>query len=168
MFLGMFLQRQPEVSEQFSKYIADTVLCSQRVWQDVLHGERSDVFTSIVNSRIPLPRKQIESVVEVLRGSVGNAAGEPHPLHAYCDSALRLRETLEFKMKAMSTVEFEQVLHPIFQEDELTLIMAGAVLGGAAGGLQWLWSFAADGIAQNSTSGGDYGSSPGKLAPGGA
>jgi hypothetical protein len=33
----------------------------------------------------------------------------------------------------MQSAEFEKVLHPIFQEDELTLIIVGAVLGGLAG-----------------------------------
>lgn len=32
--------------------------------------------------------------------------------------------------------EFEQVLHPIFQEDEFTLIVVGGVLGLAVGWLQ--------------------------------
>merc|ERR1711988_134201 len=53
------------------------------------------------------------------------------------DVVLKLRETLEYKMKMMSSREFEQVLHPIFKEDELTLILAGAILGAAAGGIQW-------------------------------
>ncbi|KAJ1623961.1 hypothetical protein T492DRAFT_1051466, partial [Pavlovales sp. CCMP2436] len=32
-------------------------------------------------------------------------------------------------MKQLSVAEFEQVLHPIFQEDELTLVVVGGVLG---------------------------------------
>merc|ERR1712151_1002929 len=128
----------PEVSEQFSEYISGVTLCSQRVFQDALNGPNKDIFASIVNSRIPLPRKSVESLEEVLRESVGSAAGASHPLHAYCNKALALGSTLETKMKAMSTKEFEQVLHPIFQEDEMILILAGAVLGAAAGGLQ-LW-----------------------------
>ena len=40
----------------------------------------------------------------------------------------------------MTPAQFEQILHPIFQEDEFTLIMAGAVLGAITGGLQWLWN----------------------------
>eukprot|EP00854_Cymbomonas_tetramitiformis_P033711 gene33711-43405_t len=39
-------------------------------------------------------------------------------------------------MKLMSASEFEQVLHPIFQEDEFTLIVAGAFLGALAGFIQ--------------------------------
>ena len=40
-------------------------------------------------------------------------------------------------MKLLSPAEFQQVLRPIFQEDEFTLILAGGVLGGLAGLLQW-------------------------------
>jgi len=32
--------------------------------------------------------------------------------------------------------EFENVLHPVFQEEEFILIIAGAVLGALAGALQ--------------------------------
>ena len=43
-------------------------------------------------------------------------------------------------MGKLSTREFEGVLHPIFQEDELTLIVAGGVLGLLAGAYQ-AWIF---------------------------
>jgi hypothetical protein len=36
-------------------------------------------------------------------------------------------------------VEFDDILHPIFREDELTLILAGAILGGVSGLFQ-LWA----------------------------
>ena len=40
------------------------------------------------------------------------------------------------RMKMMTPQEFERVLHPIFEQDELTLIISGAVLGAIAGYLQ--------------------------------
>lgn len=40
----------------------------------------------------------------------------------------------------MSTRTFEGVLHPVFQEEEFTLIIAGAILGSVAGFLQMLLS----------------------------
>ena len=40
-------------------------------------------------------------------------------------------------MGLLSPSEFQQVLRPIFQEDEFTLILAGGILGGLAGLLQW-------------------------------
>mmetsp|Transcript_63307 Transcript_63307/g.119901 ORF Transcript_63307/g.119901 Transcript_63307/m.119901 type:complete len:571 (+) Transcript_63307:81-1793(+) len=132
---GMFLQRQPEVAEEFSEYIAGVTLASRRVWADVLDGKTTPLFTKLCGSQLPLPRGQVRRIVSHLKSVIGS--GQPHPLHDYTDATLGLRKTLETKMKQMSSAEFEQVLHPIFQEDELTLILAGAVLGGAAGALQW-------------------------------
>ena len=37
------------------------------------------------------------------------------------------------RMALMTPAEFERVLHPIFEQDELTLIISGAVLGAVAG-----------------------------------
>jgi hypothetical protein len=52
------------------------------------------------------------------------------------DKALGLQPTLQESMERMSSRQFERVLHPIFEEDELTLILAGAALGFAAGLIQ--------------------------------
>jgi uncharacterized membrane protein YheB (UPF0754 family) len=39
-------------------------------------------------------------------------------------------------MIAMSSTDFEQLLHPVFQEDEWKLILLGGVLGVIVGGVQ--------------------------------
>jgi hypothetical protein len=39
-------------------------------------------------------------------------------------------------LKKLSSAEFEDLLHPVFQEDEITLIATGGVLGLGAGALQ--------------------------------
>ena len=50
-------------------------------------------------------------------------------------------------MERMSSAKFERVLHPIFEEDELTLILAGGFLGFLAGLIQqviktgYLWEW---------------------------
>jgi uncharacterized membrane protein YheB (UPF0754 family) len=54
-------------------------------------------------------------------------------VYAYSDGALDLEATLREKMRGLSGEEFEGVLHPVFQEDELTLILVGALLGLVAG-----------------------------------
>lgn len=48
-----------------------------------------------------------------------------HPLHTYIDTTMRLEETLVERMNLLTPTEFERILHPIFEEDELTLIIAG-------------------------------------------
>jgi len=116
VFQGMFLQRQNEVADMFSEYIATTTLCASRVWADVLGGTTAVRFKEIVSGAVPLPAGHITSIVEHLKGTVGAAAeGISHPIHAYTDQALNIQATLASKMKAMTTIEFEQVLHPIFQ-----------------------------------------------------
>ena len=57
-------------------------------------------------------------------------------LFPYMDRALGLQETLRVRMEQMTSRKFERVLHPIFEEDELTLVLAGAALGFAAGLVQ--------------------------------
>jgi hypothetical protein len=53
----------------------------------------------------------------------------PDGLYAYADSALGLETALGDAMAAMPSRDFERLLHPIFEEDEFTLIAVGGVLG---------------------------------------
>ena len=55
----------------------------------------------------------------------------------YAENALNLKEILREKMINLSPVEFEAFLRPVFKEDETTLIIVGAVLGGVAGLIQY-------------------------------
>lgn len=132
---GMFLRRQAEVSRDFSAYIADNILTSQKVWQGIFEESRAlREFTGIVRRNVPLPNAAVANIISTCRQQVGRAAN--HPLHAYMNRRLDLKATLVERMNRLTPAEFEQVLHPIFQEDELTLIIAGGILGAAAGGLQ--------------------------------
>mgnify|MGYP005993591603 CR=1 FL=1 len=49
----------------------------------------------------------------------------PHMLHTYTNATMRLEDTLVERMNMLTPTEFERILHPIFEEDELTLIIAG-------------------------------------------
>jgi hypothetical protein len=83
-----------------------------------------------------------------------------HPLHAYIDDAIALEALLKQRMGLLSPAEFERLLHPIFEEDELTLIGAGGVLGLAAGAIQWWMNVLFDrrAAAAKSSSNGSSGS----------
>mmetsp|Transcript_49654 Transcript_49654/g.97112 ORF Transcript_49654/g.97112 Transcript_49654/m.97112 type:complete len:97 (+) Transcript_49654:2-292(+) len=43
-------------------------------------------------------------------------------------------------MEGMTSLQFERVLHPIFEEDELKLVIAGAALGFGAGYIQQMFA----------------------------
>jgi uncharacterized membrane protein YheB (UPF0754 family) len=63
--------------------------------------------------------------------------------HTYVDSVLKIKETLQSGLESLSSKDFEQVLHPIFEEDELTLILSGGFLGFLAGFIQQLFAVGA-------------------------
>ena len=70
------------------------------------------------------------------RRAIGKLPDHVGVLHKYVDRTLGLEETLRVQMEKMSCEQFERVLHPIFEEDELTLVLAGGALGFAAGLIQ--------------------------------
>ena len=58
-------------------------------------------------------------------------------LEEYSTKALDLENTLKEKMSELPPAEFEDLLHPVFQEDEFKLIIIGGLLGVAVGFAQY-------------------------------
>ena len=159
---GLFLQRQHEVSGEFSDHLAKEVLTSEKVWKNMLEGERSEAFTDVLReyTRDFLRREAqdvggrgiafggwggehdpafVDAVVAAVKSRLGeHVAG----LHAYTDAALGLEALMRERMALMTPSEFERVLHPIFEQDELTLILSGAALGALAGFAQQVYTVA--------------------------
>eukprot|EP00439_Symbiodinium_sp_Y106_P012645 s7179_g1.t2 len=136
VFQGLFEKRQVEVSEEFSEFLAARVLTSQRLIDEIANGRNKEKYQALVRKSVPaiVP----DHVVAAAAGALNKVALEPatHPVHSYVDSTLQLQDTLFKRLCMLSAPEFENLLHPVFQEDELTLIVAGGVLGAAAGFLQ--------------------------------
>ena len=144
---GMFLKRQKEVAAEFSTFFAKNVLNSKELWNSILTDpETQPAFQKLFTAHL---LKFVSSVTGALQididpAMMSSAAKSAivkfpdhiHVLHDYVNEKLGLRETLRVQMEKMSSAQFEQVLHPIFQEDELTLIIAGGILGLIAGLIQ--------------------------------
>jgi uncharacterized membrane protein YheB (UPF0754 family) len=135
---GLFLKRQQEVSKAFCTYITTNVLNSYEVWKYIFQTKQSqlqlmEIIKTSTNSI--LSATAIQNLLKSLQEQLmGNAK---HPLHVYINQRLNLKAILISRMNKLSCQEFEQVLHPIFQEDEWILIVAGSILGMIAGGIQW-------------------------------
>ena len=54
----------------------------------------------------------------------------------YIVDALDIKQTVARRLSFLPPSEFEELLHSVFKEDELTLIALGAFLGGLVGLLQ--------------------------------
>jgi uncharacterized membrane protein YheB (UPF0754 family) len=145
---GKFLRRQTEVAGEFSKFFAQNILTSEQLWKSVLTDPTTKpAFTALFTQKFGRFVKGMVGIFGVKLASpevmtqATNKALEKLPQHlpvlySYMDSTLALEDTLRTRMLKMTSRQFERVLHPIFEQDELTLILAGAVLGFAAGLVQ--------------------------------
>ena len=129
-FQGLFLTRQKEVAKEFSSFFANNILTSEQLWNSMLTTEETrEAFIKIIAKRVGGSIPLATSVANELPKHLNR-------IHPYVDKTLALRPTLKSSMEKMTPLQFERVLHPIFEEDELTLIIAGAVLGFLAGLVQ--------------------------------
>lgn len=149
---GLFLRRQNEVSADFSKFFANEVLSSRQLWKSMLTDPGTlPEWEKLLARRFATFAKDftlgtvdLEEKPRKLKAAssrlCANLFGYLEGLHEYVDEALEIEQTLRARMMAMTSVQFERVLHPIFEEDEMTLILAGGGLGFLAGFVQQLIS----------------------------
>lgn len=150
-YQGLFLKRQTEVSQEYSKIVAEKILTPKNILQDILRGAKSEKFISLIDSsvsaqidRLTLLAKPIlfttgkmekfnllkKELSNRMLESILNSLEEIEP---FFEQALDLERTMADKMSKLSAQEFESVLRSAFQEDELLLILVGALLGAFVG-----------------------------------
>lgn len=133
---GLFEKRQPEVSEAMSAFLAERVLTAPRLLEELVAGRWADRFEALLRRSIPFVVP--DSVVSAARQGLVELAREPasHPTHVYLADKLGVEATLCTRLQRLPPAEFEDLLHPVFQEDEIILIVVGGALGAVAGLLQ--------------------------------
>eukprot|EP00980_Cylindrotheca_fusiformis_P021121 scaffold8114_cov126-Cylindrotheca_fusiformis.AAC.7 len=134
---GMFESRQIEVSDEFGDFMSRRVLSSQSLLRDLADGgDEGDLFQFLRRHLpYPIPHHILSAAVAAVEQVANNPKDYPE-LHSYVTEQLDINETLARRLKKLSPSEFEDLLHPVFQEDEATLIATGGVLGFAAGAMQ--------------------------------
>lgn len=156
---GMFIRRQVEVAHEYSKIVASKIITIENIFEYIIRGPGQKKLEQIVQKQIEFTINEtagiIKSLVEISTGSklflhIRNIACfrfmQELPMNirhvfGYAENALDLEHILREKMIGLSAIEFEQFLRPVFKEDETTLIIIGAVLGGIAGLLQFFVFF---------------------------
>lgn len=156
---GLFIRRQVEVSTEYSNIVASKILTIENIFEYIIRGPGSENLQKIVQKQIGQTINDtaglLKSIIEISTGSelfihIRNIACfrfmQELPMNirtvfGYAENALNLKQILRDKMIGLTPVEFESFLRPVFQEDETTLIIIGALLGGLAGMLQYLIFF---------------------------
>jgi uncharacterized membrane protein YheB (UPF0754 family) len=134
---GLFEARQIEVSDEFGHFMNRRVLNSPSLLKDLASGGDDGELFKFLRKHLPYPIPT--HILSAAVSAIAEVADNPHrypELHEYVAKQLDIEKTLAKRLKLLSSTEFEDMLHPVFQEDEITLIATGGVLGLAAGGLQ--------------------------------
>ena len=134
---GLFESRQVEVSDEFGNFMARRVLNSSSLLKDLSNGGTDGELYAFLRRQLPypIPSHILEAAVDAIVDIAKSPQNYPH-VHAYVTKTLDIEYTLASRLKTLSPTDFEDLLHPVFQEDEITLIATGGVLGLVAGGLQ--------------------------------
>ena len=148
---GIFLKRQKEVSEVYTKIVTDEILTVRSLANRLMTGPKSDRVHALI-------RKHIKTIVDesaglarfFVQGAVGpesfanikewvgdkaiDVSEEPFEDSVFvAERGVTVRKIMSERMQELSSEEFQNMLRPAFQEDELKLIIAGGVLGIMAG-----------------------------------
>ena len=151
---GLFLKRQAEVSEAYAAFFAERILHPQALTHAVLEGPASDRLVGLLQvyagEAVDTAASLAKPVVTLalgsrawsdLKASISARLAQVVPaeldrVQDYAGEALDVQGELERNLKSLPYQDFEQVLRPVFKEDETTLIAVGAALGGVAGVIQ--------------------------------
>ncbi|MFT5222637.1 MAG: uncharacterized membrane protein YheB (UPF0754 family) [Glaciecola sp.] len=156
---GLFLRRQAEIADVYCRLVTREVLTLGHFVDHMLNGPRGDRTRKLVAKHTgPIMDESFGIIAPAVRQLVGSRDYDAmksdlsvraiemsldpleDPVFSESRSAI-VEATMKERMLALTSQEFANLLRPAFQEDELTLILVGAVLGGVAGGLQSLLVF---------------------------
>jgi uncharacterized membrane protein YheB (UPF0754 family) len=148
---GLFLRRQPEVADVYSRIIADDIVTLRNIGRELLEGPRSDrtrhmIETALrpaVDRAVGRARAAVRVAVgareyDAIRSSVATEAVD-YTMTPLIDPEFNrqqsdaVRELIAARMREMSASDFSEMLRTAIKEDEWLLYLHGAVLGFGAG-----------------------------------
>ena len=156
---GLFLRRQREVAAVWCNLVSTEIITLQHIMYAMLYGARAERAKALIKRHIEpvadrvfaayAPAAQVvvgEETLGEIRESVGDKAvavsTDPFDHWPFNrDRAARAEELLRERMEDLPPREFQDLLRPCFQEDEMKLILTGAVLGFLAGLGQLIFVF---------------------------
>jgi uncharacterized membrane protein YheB (UPF0754 family) len=159
LFQGLFLTRQDAVSEIFAKVNTQEILTTENMWTAILTGPKKKNFFELLEAHTKIfvenlagPLKPLVIVAvgaetfttmkaEIATRTMDELPRVIHHSYEYSTKALDMEHTICEAMKGLTSAEFEGVLHPVFEEDELKLIVVGGFLGLMVGVAQLFFLF---------------------------
>lgn len=153
---GLFLQRQAEVAEMFSHLVAHELLTTHRFVHALFYGDHQLVVRALAfkhlrpaidgklitrtMAQITLGFRGYSELKQIVVDRAMQVSMQSFECKAFNEErAAPVEEMIGSRLKDMSSRQFQDVLRPVFQEDEWILIAIGGFLGVCAGLLQILF-----------------------------
>ncbi|MCE7523579.1 hypothetical protein [Alloalcanivorax xenomutans] len=154
---GLFLKRQKDVAESFARLTTEELVTLRNIMYQVVNGPRGDRTKALIKRHLKplLSGGVVRTAAQLTVGPGGYAdlkravedkavdlAVEPFEDDNFNRERSSIIERLMCdRMQALSSVEFQDLLRPAFQEDEWILILVGGFLGAMAGLAQLIFVF---------------------------
>ena len=148
---GLFIRRQPEVSEVYGEIIAEDIVTLSNIGDELLHGPRADRTRQMIEdsmrpavdraagpARLAVKAALGSSEYETIRESVATEAVD-YTMTPLTDpefnrrQSAAMREMISDRMRELPHSDFSELLRSAMREDEWLLLLHGAVLGFVAG-----------------------------------
>jgi len=157
---GIFLKRQNEVSATYARVVTVEIVHVKAMWEAIFSGPLSTNFYAMLRAHtLQFTEKLVAEIKPLAVAGIGAEQfaqmkediaqkvvdSIPSIIDNSCEytqEALDMERTIRTKMQELPAPEFEGVLHPAFEEDEIQLIALGGVLGLLVGVLQIFTLFA--------------------------
>src|SRR5437588_1532518 len=155
---GLFIRRQPEVSDVYATIVADDILTVSEFGKELLHGPQSDRTRALIESSLePAIDRALGQLQPAVRVAVGHReyqeirhAFATEPIDSLLDpltdpqfsqtQSATMRKLIAERTREMDPADFGEMLRTATREDEWLLLAHGAVLG-LIGGLVHLAIF---------------------------
>jgi uncharacterized membrane protein YheB (UPF0754 family) len=153
---GVFLKRQREASIELAKLICSQIIDAKAMAEYMFSTGSSAGVDKVLGIYQTHIERTVDQTVGMARSSIPMFVGEGIdgvkkdvidisleiiPQHAaeiekYIDEVMCVEETLSLRLSRVPPEEFEQIMHPIFEDDEWILLCVGGLLGVIIGLLQ--------------------------------
>ena len=149
---GLFIRRQPEVSEVYAQIVSEEIITVANFAGELLHGPQSDRTRSLIETSL---EPAVDRAVGIARPAVRAALGareydnlrrsivDESPVDSIvrpladptfsASQATTMRKLITERMREMKPWDFSEMLRTATREDEWLLLLHGAVLGFAGG-----------------------------------
>jgi len=158
-FQGLFIKRQKEVAAEYAKIVAGHIINSKNIYEEMIYGKHVDRLVRLVQVHVKKaldlsagltkpfiqfmigPKKYMSVKKKLVKRFVYALPGPVKKTFDYTERAFDMENLLRTRLQALPSEEFEGILRPAFQEEELKLILVGAGLGLVAGTAQMILIF---------------------------